>query len=499
MFTLSTNATPLSNVGGNYEISGTVNEARGLNYIVAFRRNYESSSRNTAVYTIAPRALVVSATYNTNNTIVYGDEVDEDLFALSYKRANDKSGLPFVNEGDKEKIDFSSGLYGYSDYAGGLNGTKAGTPINVNIDTRHMSLDNYSFTFENEASFTVIKRDISVNGSFKANLPGVYTSYAQKAVMSADYIDGKIGGEALGEHFDFTLEYFIQEEGEYKPVSGEIVNAGTYYITVALNNADTSSYALADAGYIEWKIEKAELNISLDGDLSADGVQNVVVRYGNELPDSELLFDYLVIKGLRGDDEQNYREDVVGNLKATHDYSVADINNPTAAGTRLPVTLAFEKELPNYVFANEGDDSHGTIEVAKRRINLSMNTYDDDGEVYGMYNGGEFEKPEGFWDIRVAEADVVGVSEYKGLVGDDKVGTDVTFTYIYYGTSNDDRWSFTPEDGKTQNPTLAGIYTVRVTIESDNYIIYGGSAEHGGVEYVDLTYRILKQLSLIHI
>lgn len=491
VFTLSTTATRLSNVGGNYEISGTVNEARGLNYSVAFYRNYESSSSNTAVYTIAPRALVVSATYNTNNTIVYGDAVDEDLFSLSYKRANDKSGAPFVNEGDEEKIDFSSGLYDYSGYAGGLNGTKEGTQINVKIDTTRMSLDNYSFTFENEASFTVIKRDISVNGSFKANLPGVYTSYAQKAVMSADYIDGKIGGEALGEHFDFTLEYFIQEEGEYKPVSG-IINAGTYYITVALNNADTSSYELADAGYIEWKIEKAELNISLDGDLSADGVQNVVVRYGNALDDSE-LFEYLVIKGLLGGDEQTYREDVVGNLKATHDYSVADINNPTAAGTQLPVTLAFEKELPNYVFANEGDDSHGTIEVAKRRINLSMNTYDDDGEVYGMYNGGEFEKPEGFWDIRVAEADVVGVSEYKGLVGDDKVGTDVTFTYIYYGTSYDRAWSYTLEEGKTENPTLAGIYTVRVTIESDNYIIYGGSAEHGGVEYVDLTYRILKQ------
>lgn len=492
VFTLSTNATPLSNVRSDYEISGTVNEARGLNYIVAFRRNYESSSRNTAVYTIAPRALVVSATYNTNNTIVYGDEVDEDLFALSYKRANDKSGLPFVNEGDKEKIDFSSGLYDYSDYAGGLNGTKEGTQINVGIDTRLMSLDNYSFTFEGEASFTVIKRDIWVNGSFKANLPGVYTSYAQEAVMSADYIDGKIGGEALGEHFGFTLSYFTKNGDGYEPVSGEIINAGTYYITVALNNADTSSYALADAGYIEWKIEKAKLNISLDGDLSADGVQNVVVRYGNALDDSE-LFDYLVIKGLRGDDEQTYREDVVGNLKATHEYSVANINNPTAAGTQLPVTLAFKTELPNYVFANEGDDSHGTIEVAKRRINLSMNTYDDDGEVYGMYNGGQFEKPEGFWDIRAAKADVVGVSGNQGLVGDDKVGTDVTFTYIYYGTSNDGGWLFTPEDGKTQNPTLAGIYTVRVTIESDNYIIYGGSPEHGGVEYVDLTYRILKQ------
>ena len=493
VFTLSTNAMPSSNVGSNYEISGTVNEARGLNYIVAFYRNYESSSRNTAVYTIAPRALVVSATYNTNNTIVYGDAVDEDLFSLSYKRANDKSGPLFVNEGDEEKIGFSSGLYGYSDYAGGLNGTKAGTPIDVNIDTTRMSLDNYSFTFEGEASFTVIKRGISVNGSFKANLPAKYTSYALEAVMSADYIDGKIGDEVLGEHFGFTLTYFIQEEGEYKPVSGEIVNAGTYYITVALNNADTSSYELvADAGYIEWTVAKAELNISLDGDWSADGVQNVVVRYGNALEDSE-LFEYLVIKGLLGGDAQNYREEVVGNLKATHDYSVADINNPTAAGTQLPVTLAFKTELPNYVFANEGDDSHGTIEVAKRRINLSMNTYDDDGKVYGMYNGGQFEKPEGFWDIRAAKADVVGVSEYKGLVGDDKVGTDVTFTYIYYGTSNDDRWSFTPEDEKTQNPTLAGIYTVRVTIESANYIIYGGSAEHGGVEYVDLTYRILKQ------
>lgn len=502
VFTLTTDATsssPVNSIG--YTIWGSVvtgtDGARGQNYIVTFHRNEQSSQIPTAVYEIKARELLVSATYQVPdedaNTVVYGDEIDNELFKLSYKRAGGMSGLPFVKEGDEaaiSKLSDLSRLFSY-DYRAGLNGTPADTPVSVTILANGLTLANYNFTFE-EGSVTIMvaQREISINKNFKAELPNVYLgeNLRDDVVLTTDYIEGAIGGEVIGKHFSFGLTYYTTEDGS-ETISGDIVNAGTYYITITLTGGD--SYTLKDPGYIEWKVDKAPLTIRLDGDTSTkDVIDNVIVRYGNELPDSELQ-EYLVIEGLRGDDKSNYRDDVVGNLTATHGYSVANINNPTPAGTQLPVKLAFEKELPNYVFDNEGDESHGTIEVAKRRINLTMNTYDDDGEVYGMYNGEQFEVSDEFWHVRAAEAKVSKAGGDNGLVGDDSLGKDVTFTYIYYGTSYDGVWSFTPEDGKTQNPKLAGMYTVRVTIVSENYIIYGGNAD--GVQSVDLTYRILKQ------
>lgn len=504
VFTLTTDATSSSPVK-RYTIWGSVvtgtDGARGQNYIVTFHRNEQSSQIPTAEYEIKARELLVSATYQVPdeyaNTVVYGDEIDNELFTLSYKRAGGMSGRPFVNEGDEATISKSdlSLLFSY-DYRAGLNGTPADTPVSVTILTDSLKLANYHFTFEaGSVTITVAKREISINKeNFKAELPNVYKAedLIDDVKLTTDYIEGKIGGEVIGDkaqggHFNFSLSYFTQNDDAYEPVSA-VVNAGTYYITITLTGGD--SYTLKDPGRIEWKVDKAPLTIRLDGDKFAEGIQNVIVRYGNELPDSELQ-EYLVIEGLCGDDKSNYKDDVVGNLTATHGYSVANINNPTPAGTRLPVKLAFEKELPNYVFDNEGDESHGTIEVAKRRINLTMNTYDDDGEVYGMYNGEQFEVSDEFWHVRAAEAKVSKAGGDNGLVGDDSLGKDVTFTYIYYGTSYDGVWSFTPEDGKTQNPKLAGMYTVRVTIVSENYIIYGGNAD--GVQSVDLTYRILKQ------
>lgn len=500
VFTLSTNATPSSNVSSSssdYEISGRVNQERGFNYSVAFYRNNESSESNTAVYTIAPRALVVSATYNTNNTVVYGDEIDNERFTLSYERAGGMSGDLFVNEGDEAAISKPSDLsrlFSY-DYRGGLNGTPAGNYVSVTILTDGLKLDNYKFTFKDgSVTITVAKREISIiNENFKAELPNVYLgeNLRDDVVLTTDYIEGKIGDEVIGDeaqggHFNFSLSYFTQNDGAYEPVSA-VVNAGTYYITITLTGGD--SYTLTDPGYIEWKVDKAPLTIRLDGDkYTQDVIDNVIVRYGDNLPDSELQ-EYLVIEGLRGDDKSNYRDDVVGNLTATHGYSVADENNPTPAGTLLPVKLAFEKELPNYVFANEGDDSHGTIEVAKRIVSISTNAYPETGgAVYGMYDGGEFALPEGFWKIVGVEADIK-------TLGDDTV----EFLYYYYGSSYNYQeesglgWHHTVDEQFTEHPELAGTYKVRVTIVSDNYILYNRDAEGGASEYIDLDYRILKQ------
>lgn len=506
VFTLTTDATSSSPVNSSgYQILGGIvtgtDGARGQNYIVTFHRNELSSQSPTAVYEIKARELLVSATYQVPdelaNTVVYGDEIDNERFTLSYERAGGMSGDLFVNEGDEAAISKPSDLsrlFSY-DYRGGLNGTRAGNHVGVTILTDGLKLDNYKFTFKDgSVTITVAKREISINEkNFKAELPNVYLgeNLRDDVKLTTDYIEGKIGDEVIGDeaqggHFNFSLSYFTQNDGAYEPVSA-VVNAGTYYITITLTGGD--SYTLTDPGYIEWKVDKAPLTIRLDGDkYTQDVIDNVIVRYGDKLPDSELQ-EYLVIEGLRGDDKSNYRDDVVGNLTATHGYSVADENNPTPAGTLLPVKLAFEKELPNYVFANEGDDSHGTIEVAKRIVSISTNAYPETGgAVYGMYDGGEFALPEGFWKIVGVEADIK-------TLGDDTV----EFLYYYYGSSynyqeeSEVGWHHTVEEKVEAHPKLAGTYKVRVTLVSDNYILYNRDAEGGASEYIDIDYRILKQ------
>lgn len=500
VFTLTTDATSSSPANKGYLILGGIvtgtDGARGQNYIVTFHRNELSNPSPTAVYEIKARELLVSATYQVPdkraNTVVYGDEIDNELFTLSYKRAGGMSGVPFVKEGDEAAISKSdlSLLFRY-DYSGGLNGTPADTPVSVTILVGGLTLANYNFTFEaGSVTITVAHREISINEeNFKAELPNVYKAedLIDDVKLTTDYIEGKIGGEVIGDkaqggHFNFSLSYFTQNDGAYEPVSA-VVNAGTYYITITLTGGD--SYTLKAPERIEWKVDKAPLTIRLDGDTSTkDVIDNVIVRYGNDLPDSELK-EYLVIGGLVGADTE---EKVIGNISFHHDYAVPDLMDIPSVGSKYDVVLQM-KELANYSFANEEETPHGVIEVAKRRVSISTNAYPETGGVvYGMYEGDDFVLPEGFWKIVGVEASVV-------TLGDDTV----EFRYYYYGSSYNYQeesgvgWHHTVDEQFTEHPDLAGTYKVRVTIVSDNYILYDREAEGGASEYIDLDYRILKQ------
>lgn len=501
VFTLTTDATSSSPVSRGYQILGSIvtgtDGARGQNYSVTFHRNEQSSQSPTAVYEIKARELLVSATYQVPdelaNTVVYGDEIDNEWFTLSYKRAGGMSGPLFVNEGDEAAISKPSDLsllFRY-DYSGGLSGTPADTPVSVTILTDGLKLANYHFTFE-EGSVTIMvaQREISINKNFKAELPNVYLgeNLRDDVVLTTDYIEGAIGGEVIGEHFSFELTYYTTEDGS-ETISGDIVNAGTYYITITLTGGD--SYTLKDPGYIEWKVDKARLTIRLDGDTSTqDVIDNVIVRYGDNLPDSELR-EYLVIGELVGaDTENNYIETVISSITFNHDYAVPeDLMDIPSVGSKYNVILQM-KELLNYSFTNEEEAPHGVIEVAKRVASgFTTNAYPETGGVvYGMYDGGEFVLPEDFWKIVGVEADI-------DTIGDDTV----EFRYYYFGSSYNYQeesgvgWHHTVDEQFTEPPDLAGTYKVRVTLVSDSYIFYDRNAEGGVSEYIDIDYRILKQ------
>lgn len=500
VFTLTTDATSFSPVSG-YQILGSIvtgtDGARGQNYIVTFHRNEQSSQSPTAVYEIKARELLVSATYQVPdelaNTVVYGDAIDNELFTLSYKRAGGMSGAPFVKEGDEAAISKPSDLsllFSY-DYRGGLSGTPAGTPVSVTILANGLTLDNYHFTFEaGSVTITVAQREISINKNFKAELPDVYLgeNLRDDVVLTTDYIEGEIGGEEIGKHFSFELTYYTTADGS-ETISGDIVNAGTYYITITLTGGD--SYTLKDPGRIEWKVDKALLTIRLDGDkFTQDVIDNVVVRYGDNLPDAELR-EYLVIDELVGADTgNNYIETVIRSITFRHDYAVPeDLMDIPSVGSKYGVVLQME-ELLNYSFANEEEAPHGVIEVAKRVASgFTTNAYPETGGVvYGMYDGGEFVLPEDFWKIVGVEADI-------DTLGDDTV----EFRYYYFGSSYNYQeesgvgWHHTVDEQFTEHPDLAGTYKVRVTLVSDSYIFYDRNAEGGVSEYIDIDYRILKQ------
>lgn len=502
VFTLTTDATSSSPVSSRYQIWGSVvtgtDGARGQNYIVTFHRNELSNQSPTAVYEIKARELLVSATYQVPdelaNTVVYGDEIDNELFTLSYKRAGGMSGLPFAKEGDEAAISKPSDLsllFRY-DYSGGLNGTPADTPVSVTILADGIKLANYNFTFEEDSvTITVAHREISINEeNFKAELPNVYLgeNLRDDVVLTTDYIEGEIGGEEIGKHFSFELTYYTTADGS-ETISGDIVNAGTYYITITLTGGD--SYTLKDPGRIEWKVDKKPLTIRLDGDTStAEDIENVIVRYGDDLPDSELR-EYLVIGGLVGADTgNNYIETVRSRITFNHDYAVPeDLMDIPSVGSKYGVVLQME-ELLNYSFANEEEAPHGVIEVAKRVASgFTTNAYPETGGVvYGMYDGGEFVLPEDFWKIVGVEADI-------DTLGDDTV----EFRYYYFGSSYNYQeesgvgWHHTVDEQFTEHPDLAGTYKVRVTLVSDSYIFYDRNAEGGVSEYIDIDYRILKQ------
>lgn len=503
VFTLTTDATSSSPVSSSgYQIWGSIvtgtDGARGQNYSVTFHRNEQSSQSPTAVYEIKARELLVSATYQVPdelaNTVVYGDEIDNEWFTLSYKRAGGMSGPLFVKEGDEAAISKPSDLsllFSY-DYSGGLNGTPADNHVSVTILVDGLKLDNYKFTFEaGSVTITVAKREISINKNFKAELPDVYLgeNLRDDVVLTTDYIEGEIGGEEIGKHFSFELTYYTTADGS-ETISGDIVNAGTYYITITLTGGD--SYTLKDPGRrIEWKVDKAPLTIRLDGDKSTqDVIDNVVVRYGDKLPDSELR-EYLVIDRLVGADTgNNYIETVISSITFNHDYAVPeDLMDIPSVGSKYNVVLQM-KELLNYSFANEEEAPHGVIEVAKRVASgFTTNAYPETGGVvYGMYDGGEFVLPEDFWKIVGVEADI-------DTLGDDTV----EFRYYYFGSSYNYQeesgvgWHHTVDEQFTEHPDLAGTYKVRVTLVSDSYIFYDRNAEGGVSEYIDIDYRILKQ------
>ena len=484
VFTLSTTATRLSNVGGNYEISGTVNEARGLNYIVAFYRNYESSSRNTAVYTIAPRVLIVTAEYG-EGSIVYGEEIDTDLFSLTYKRKNTQYGEEtFVNGDQASSVTVLPAAFGTS-YRAGV--TPAGSTVTVAIDTAYITFENYKFVDSKESDFDVEQREITLRGDYEAQFADLTYNGADRwlEVITED-VENLARGETVGEDvsFDYSFTFNGSSQAEQKAIG-----AGEYVVTISLNEEASPNYAF-DTDTVEFTIAKKALTITPDFDPATAETQNITVRYGNVLTSDYIRENYIRYDGfIDGESEQPESTDILSHIVVEQGYVYADADTRTDAGTKLPVTLRFEEDFaPDNYEVTFGQDTQ--IEVLKRQINIELtNEYEQNS--YGYHVFGEYGK-----EIKPVIAQVSS----GGIVEGDTESAEIAYTYYYYGVSNDGTWNYLAQEAQEQGistpPDKAGTYGVIVVLASGNYELAPedtGISEDRTTRTFENYYTILKQ------
>lgn len=466
VYTLSTTATSASGVG-TYYVSGNENGLRGFNYDVTFT----GSAGSTAKYIVTKRQLTVTATYNGNNNVTYGDAVTNSLFALSYERAG--GGAAFVNDDDQSVVTVNSNAFGYT-YQSGANGTRAGSVVNVTIDVILLAADNYAFTDSQQSAFTVVRRVITLDENYKNFGGHTYAGSDIWRAATTQDVQNIVSGESVGNEvvFDYAFTYNGDATAE-----AAAVNAGSYVVTVTLSDA-SANYTF-DKDTITFEIAKRTLTVTPDGDLQQEGVQDITVTYGDQLTSEQILNAYLHYSGfVIGENEHS--TDILGNVVVTQNYLYADAATRTDAGTTLTVTLDFEGGYApqNY----QVQFIAGQITVLKRKINVQFTGNLESNHGYTVY--GEYDK-----NINPAQ-----VTVQQGLADGDKAEEEITFSYFYFGTSNDGTWSYTAENAVTVHPTLAGTYSVRIEMESRNYEFANPDQGSDGSAHTEQNiYTVLKQ------
>ena len=466
VFTLSTNAVQ-GKVVGNYTIEGRATSGAGANYAITFTN--EAGNSAVAQYTVEKRVLIVSV---EGFDVVYGESVDNGSIKLLYARKNG-DGAAFYND-ETDSVVNKSGIGFAYDYTACQ--TNAGTRVGVTVSG--LSADNYAFEYtDNEyatsdaadGGFTVIKRTVSVEDSFIGRLTGLtYNATDRWSEITAEDLGGLFGlakGESVGDQLKFVYAFTYNEsEFIYDAASNPIKNAGAYTVTVTIDG-ESSNYVL-DKAYtaLSFEIAKKALTVTVDGNKEDEEQQDISVVYGNPLTKDTIIYNYLRYDGfVSGEDESS--TNIHSGITVSHDYDSAAAGR-TDAGSRLAVTLSVPSAT-NY----EITPVNGYISVQKRLIQLSA----DGNQYLGYYDGA--------YGIYGGEINRM-IALVSGLMEDDTLAEEISFSYHYAGTANDgknrlDR-TFTGDDFFTAEELKdihAGTYTVTVTITSTNYAVQNGTTD----------------------
>ena len=318
VYTLSAEKVNAKSPVGTYYIAGATNsEGRGFNYDIKFLGDGEAS-RNVALYTVTARVLIVTAEYG-DGSIVYGDEIDTDLFSLTYKRQNTQYGEEtFVNEDQASSVTVLPAAFGTS-YQAGV--TPAGSTVTVTIDTKHITLENYEFVDSKESDFDVEQRVITLLGDYAAQFADLtYNGADRWLVVATKDVENLAPGETVREDvsFDYSFTFNGSSQAEQKAIG-----AGEYVVTISLNEEASPNYAF-DTDTVEFTIAKKALTITPDFDPATAETQNITVRYGNVLTSDYIRENYIRYDGfIDGESEQPDSTDILsrsrqlrGNLRA---------------------------------------------------------------------------------------------------------------------------------------------------------------------------------------
>ena len=498
VFSLSTDATKLSPANGNYHITGTAAGPRSFNYDIDFR-NAENEGAGWGVYTITPRVLLVSVAHREVEYGTAKDAIDEG-FTLHYERKNADTGV-FADGEDESKVNKDGVRYTYT-YTAGVDGTRAGTRVAVTaagLTAYNYAFEYVTYNYDQDGGvyggFTVIRRTVTLKDSYESLFSGLeYENRNHWQAIGEEHVNGLVSGETVGEHigFEYTVMFSKTQGGSASTVTqDDVIGAGYYTVSIAQDDAVESNY-LFEGDSFAFTVAKAELTITVDADDGEDGLQPVTVRYGNELPESEII-ENVRVSGVLEDDAEAFIAGIKSALSVSHEYRYTySGGTPTAAGSTLNIKLA-HAEFDNYVFANAQEEAQGYIQVLRREISVTTNAYENGNftsqMIYGMYDGGILPADEA---LAVVAAKVIAVPA-GGLVTGEQLEDIGTFAYTYFGTSYDSSWSYMAESPSAANPVLPGTYTVRIALTSGNYTLAGGAAGEDGAVYIDMTYRILKQ------
>ena len=471
---------------GTYYIAGATNsegQGRGFNYNIKFLGEGEAS-RNVALYSVTPRVLIVTAEYG-EGSIVYGEEIDTDLFSLTYKRKNTQYGEEtFVNGDQASSVTVLPAAFGTS-YRAGV--TPAGSTVTVAIDTAYITFENYKFVDSKESDFDVEQREITLRGDYEAQFADLTYNGADRwlEVITED-VENLARGETVGEDvsFDYSFTFNGSSQAEQKAIG-----AGEYVVTISLNEEASPNYAF-DTDTVEFTIAKKALTITPDFDPATAETQNITVRYGNVLTSDYIRENYIRYDGfIDGESEQPESTDILSHIVVEQGYVYADADTRTDAGTKLPVTLRFEEDFaPDNYEVTFGQDTQ--IEVLKRQINIELtNEYEQNS--YGYHVFGEYGK-----EIKPVIAQVSS----GGIVEGDTESAEIAYTYYYYGVSNDGTWNYLAQEAQEQGistpPDKAGTYGVIVVLASGNYELAPedtGISEDRTTRTFENYYTILKQ------
>ena len=473
VFVLSTTAKQgfaASDAVTTYTISASAEgTARGTNYAFTF----EGSLGATAQYTVTKRVLTVCV---QGFTVAYGDAVNEEGIVLLYERKNGE-GEAFYGDDDESAVTRGTFSYAYT--------TKTAADTRVNVLPQGLTATNYAFEYTHNdyadgaaenGGFTVTKRTVSVGDTFLQRLTGlIYNAADRWSPVQTGDLGGKglAAGESIGAELVFVYTFTYEGKTyEYDADSAPIRDAGEYTVTVALDSS-SSNYAL-DKAYedLAFSIAKAPLTVTADGDLQMEGVQDILVTYGEPLSEDNIRDKYLRYEGFCGEDTA-LLTGIRDGLGVSFAY-ISDKAGRTQAGTNVPVTLT-ACEAANY----EVSVVNGNIAVQQRKISLAADEsryYNGYIDVYGEYGG----------TLNAFAAVVSGK-----MADGDTAAEQITFTYVYGGTANNgtDELTGTFVGGEFFADTAgihAGEYTVTVSIQSTNYVIQDGAT-------MQFTWRILKQ------